>query len=230
MTTGRADELAMEVEAIRANLAAQQQEAAERASERLRERQAEMGAYPGGAQQWLRNKAQIGVLAEEELPKLRAEIEALRTQVERVVEDRESAADVVSAGADRCEELEATIDNLHAELEAAQEAEAIARAENEELRDIVHATAVGDEVVAGMAGMMVNDLISLSLRQGEEIQELRARLQTMTDIAKSESVSEERLRGVIRDAAGKLEEALHSSRMLAYDVVEVVRQLREVLR
>jgi regulator of replication initiation timing len=163
----------MEVEAIRANLAAQQQEAAERASERLRERQAEMGAYPGGAQQWLRNKAQIGVLAEEELPHLRAEVEALRTQVERVVEDRESAADVVAAGADRCEELEATINGLHSELEAAQEAAAVARAENEELRGIVHATAVGDEVVAGMAGMMVSELVELSLRQGDEIQELR---------------------------------------------------------
>jgi hypothetical protein len=230
MTDRRAERLVRMMESARAALNAERQEAAGRASKRLRERQAEMDAYPGGRDQWLRNKAQVGVLAEEELPKLRAEIEALRTQVERVVGDRESAADVVLAGADRCEELEDTIDNLHAELEAAREAAAVAREENEELRDIVHATAVGDEVVAGMAGMMVNDLITLSLRQGDEIQELRARLQTMTDIAKSESVSEERLRGVIRDAAGKLEGALHSSRMLADDVAEVVRQLREALR
>jgi chromosome segregation ATPase len=104
--TIKAERIAAKIEELRAKQTAQQQEAAERASERLRERQAEMDAYPGGRDQWLRNKAQVGVLAEEELPKLRAENESLRAQVERVVGDRESAADVVAAGADRCEELE----------------------------------------------------------------------------------------------------------------------------
>jgi hypothetical protein len=207
--TIKAERVAAKIEELRAGLAAQQQEAAERASERLAAEDIEQ----------VRNDAQKWALAQEplrELEELRHELAVAREKVESLWLQRE--------------QQRATINGLHAELEAAQEAAAVARAENEELRDIVHATAVGDEVVAGMAGMMVNDLISLSLRQGEEIQELRARLQTMTDIAKSESVSEERLRGVIRDAAGKLEGALHSSRMLADDVVEVVRQLREVLR
>jgi biotin carboxyl carrier protein len=135
------------------------------------------------------------ILQEEQIEKLRHELAVARENVESLWLQRE--------------QQRATINGLHAELEAAQEAAAVARAENEELRDIVHATAVGDEVVAGMAGMMVSELVALSVRKGDEIQELR---------------------GVIRDAAEKLEEALYSDRRLADDVVEVVGQLREVLR
>jgi DNA repair exonuclease SbcCD ATPase subunit len=94
--------------------------------------------------------------------------------------------------------------------------------DEQELRRLRHELAVARE--------KVESLWLQRERQRATINNMHDRLVAVIETEALEMAENEELRRVIRDAAEKLEGALHSCRMLADDVMEVVGQLREVLR